>query len=140
MIRQTLALLLCVTVGTSGCASARYARTARVPVQTAPSSDPSAIAEYIQKLPAGSRIRVDTTSGRTVRGTLINASADELVIQRNTRVPVSPEAIPTTELARVVVEPVTSSNGKLMAIGAAIGAGAAIAVVWMIAFFVLADD
>jgi hypothetical protein len=140
MIRQTLALLLCVTVAVSGCASVRYSRTSRLPAQIASSSDPSTIAEFAEKLPAGSRIRVDTASGRTLHGTLIKVSADELVIQRNTRVPVSPEAIATSEIARVMLEPATSSNGKLIAVGAAIGAGAAIAVVWTIAFFVLAND
>ena len=140
MIRQTIAPLLSVALAVAGCAPARYSRAGRAPAQITASNDPVTLAEYVQKLPPGSRIRVDTTAGRTVRGTLIKASADELVIQRNTRVAVPPEAIPTAQLARVVVEPAASSNGKSMAIGAAIGAGAAVAVVWMIAFFVLAND
>src|SRR5690349_24363875 len=117
MIRKTLALLLSVTLAVSGCASARYSRMNRMPAQIASSSDPSTLADYVQKLPAGSRIRVDTVSGRTLRGTLIKATPDELVIQRNTRVPVSPDAIPTSQLSRVMVESASSSNGKLIAVG-----------------------
>jgi hypothetical protein len=96
------------------------------------------MSEYVQKLPAGSRIRLETVKGRTLRGTLMKATADEIVVQRNTRVPIPPEAIAMADLARVTLEG-QSSGGKLMAIGAAIGAGAAIGVTWLIIILTFAD-
>jgi hypothetical protein len=92
----------------------------------------------VQKLPAGSRIRLETIKGRTLRATLMKATADEIVVQRNTRVPIPPEAIAMSDLARVTLEG-QSSGGKLMAIGAAIGAGAAIGVTWLIIILAFAD-
>lgn len=139
MIRQSLALLVCAALALPGCATARLARANVGAVQTrvAP-TDPSLMAAYARQLPAGSRVRVETTGGRTVRGTLMRADEDQIVIQRHTRVPVPPEAIPIPDIARITPE-TGSSNGKLMAIGAAIGAGAAIGVVWLIAFLAFGD-
>ena len=139
MTKQATALLLCIAIGLPGCASARYSGARLVPHQAASPGETSVIAEYVSTLPTGSKIRVDVTSGKSLRGTLLKASSDELVIQRNTRVPVSPETIPMKEIARVIVEPVGSSNGRLMAIGASIGAGAAIGVVWLIALLAFGD-
>lgn len=139
-MKRILALVLCVALGAPGCASARVSRTPVVPLQTAASpGDPAVMAEYVQKLPAGSRLRVDTTAGRTLRGTLIKANEDELVVQRNTRVPVPPESLAMKDVARVVVES-GSSNGKLMAVGAAIGAGAAVGILWLITIIAFAND
>jgi hypothetical protein len=135
-MRQSIAILLCVTIALPGCASARFTRVHRTPTQSpAPAATMS---EYVQKLPAGSRIRLETVKGRTLRGTLMKATADEIVVQRNTRVPIPPEAIAMSDLARVTLEG-QSSGGKLMAIGAAIGAGAAIGVTWLIIILTFAD-
>ena len=138
-MKQAFAVLLCVALAAPGCASAHFSRASIAPRQmTVSPTDPAVMAEYVQKLPAGSRVRVDTMSGRTVRGTLIKASDDELVVQRNTRLPLPPEALPMTDVSRVVVEP-ASSNGRLMAVGAAIGAGAAIGIVWLVAIVAFGD-
>jgi hypothetical protein len=94
--------------------------------------------EYVQKLPAGSRIRLETVQGRTLRGTLMKVTEGEVVVQRNTRVPIPPEAIAMSEVVRVTLEG-QSSGGKLMAVGAAIGAGAAIGVTWLIILLAFAD-
>lgn len=140
MVRQSIALLLCVTLPLPGCAAAALSRGRSVPVQAAGrATDPVSMAQYVQKLPVGSWVRVDTVEGRTLRGTLMQTTDDHIVVQRNTRVAVAPESIRMSDVARVMLEPVSSSNGKLMAIGAAIGAGAAIGIVWLIAIIAFAD-
>jgi hypothetical protein len=136
-MRQSIAILLCVAIALPGCASARLTQVHRTPTQS-PAGAATTMSEYVQKLPAGSRIRLETIKGRTLRGTLMKATADEIVVQRNTRVPIPPEAIAMSDLARVTLEG-QSSGGKLMAIGAAIGAGAAIGVTWLIIILTFAD-
>jgi hypothetical protein len=139
MIRQTLALLLSVALASSGCATARYSHaSARSRQPPAPADASVALVDFVQKLPAGARVRVETSAGRTLRGTLLKATADEIVVQRNTRIPVGPETLSVSQVVRVTVEQ-SSSSGKLVATGAAIGAGAAIGVVWMIALLVFGD-
>ena len=139
MVRSAVASLLCITLALPGCASARLSRAGFVPRQSAASpTDPATMAEYVRKLPVGSKVRVDTVHGRTLRGTLMKATDEELVVQRNTRLPESPEAIPMKDVARVTLE-TGGSSGKLMGIGAAIGAGAAVGVIWLIVVLAFGD-
>jgi hypothetical protein len=134
MIRKSIVLVLCGTIALSGCATGRLPGTRPARIQP----DSQLMAEYVRKLPPGSKVRVDTAEGRSLRGTLIDATSDEIVVQRQTRVPVAPEAIPLHDVARVTVDP-GSSAGKWMGVGAAIGAGAAIATVWIVALLAFAD-
>jgi hypothetical protein len=135
---RMLSLILCVALTVPGCASARGASNATMSRPPQTPADPAAMAAYVRKLPVGSRVRVDTAAGRTVHGTLIDATDERIVVQRNTRIPVPPDAIPVHDLSRVTPE-APSSNGKLMVVGAAIGAGAAIGVIWLIALFAFSD-
>jgi len=95
--------------------------------------------ELVRSIQAGSRIRLETVQGRTLRGTLVHATEDEVFVERNTRLPVPIEKVPVADIARVTLDN-PSSNSKLVAIGAAIGAGAAIGVVWIIALIALSGD
>ncbi len=138
-MKRALAIVLCAAIALQGCASARYASMGSMPQVTASPVDPATMAEFVKKLPAGAKVRVDTAAGRTVHGTLMKANDDEIVVQRNTRVPVAPDAIAIKDIARVVLE-TPGSNGKVMAVGAAIGAGAALGVLFLIAFLAFGDD
>jgi hypothetical protein len=121
MLKQTLALVLCVAIATAGCASASSGQapaTAPVPAKT----DTATMADYVQRLPAGSRVRVDRTSGHSVKGTLMRASADAITVQANTRVPEAPIEIPIGEVTRVALDR-GSSTAKAVGIGVAVGVG-----------------
>jgi hypothetical protein len=95
--------------------------------------------EFVRSIQAGSRIRLETVQGRTLRGTLVHATGDDVFVERNTRLPVPIEKVPLADIARITLDN-PSSNSKLVAIGAAIGAGAAIGVVWIIALIALSGD
>ena len=138
MVRHSVALLLCALLALPACASARLTRAHGAPTQSSAPAATTTMTEYVQKLPAGSRIRLETVQGRTLRGTLMKVTEGEVVVQRNTRVPIPPEAIAMSEVVRVTLEG-QSSGGKLMAVGAAIGAGAAIGVTWLIILLAFAD-
>jgi hypothetical protein len=85
----------------------------------------AAMADYVQRLPAGSKVRVERTDGLTLRGTLMKATPDAIVVQTNTRVPEPPVELPLTSLARVTVETGGgTSTAKAIGIGIASGVGA----------------
>jgi hypothetical protein len=112
----------------SGCATTGGSRLAVTPPAQngAPAKGEQAVlAEYVQRLPAGMRVRVDRTGGEVVKGTLMKASDAGIVVQRRTRVPEPPLEIPMADVLAVTPE---SSNGiaKAIGIGAAAGAAAAL--------------
>jgi hypothetical protein len=137
MLRQSLALVLCATLVTTGCASAAGPRIAQGPQPAV--QDRSVLADYVQRLAAGSRVRVERTNGSSVRGTLMKATPDFIVVQKNTRVPEPPVELPLGDLSRVTLETGSSSVGKSVAIG--IGAGVAGTFgVLLLLFALLGDD
>jgi len=87
------------------------------------------MAEYVQKLPAGSRVRVERLDGSSFRGTLMKAEENSIVVQKSTRVAEPPVEIPMGQIARVTVENGGgTSTGKAVAIGIASGVGAFFAI------------
>ena len=138
MIRQGIAVVLCGALMASGCATisrpaaARFAQA--LPRETlAPHADKSAIASFAQKLPVGTRVKVERVSGGSLKGTLLTASDDTVVVQRNTRVPESPVTIPLSDVARITIDTGSGNLGRSIAIGAAVGAGAALGILAILA-------
>jgi hypothetical protein len=130
MVKQAVALVLCATVASGGCASAGRTR-----VESSPAFGPTEraeMADYVQKLPAGSRVRVERVAGGAVKGTLMKASDTSILVQRNTRMPEAPMDIPLEQVTRVTLD-TGSSTGKAIAIGAAVGAAATFGVLLLIA-------
>jgi hypothetical protein len=136
-IRQSLALLLCLALATPGCASAggvRYQGISYQGVQQAAPSgaDPALFVSYVKALPIGSRVKVTIMNGDRIRGTLMQVTGDAIVVQENTRVPEAPRQLAIATLR--AVEPDTGGGaGRAIAIGAAVGAGAALGVLMLIA-------
>jgi hypothetical protein len=124
MVRQVLAIGLCGALGT-GCASASGPRVAQG--TPAPAINLTVLADYVQRIPAGSRVRVERSGGDVLRGTLMKASADAIVVQRNTRVPEAPVDVPLSDITRVTLDS-GSSTGKSIAIGMAAGAAGTLGV------------
>jgi hypothetical protein len=120
-MKRVLAAVLSIAIASAGCASASGTRT---PVQLPTVGDTSAMAEYVQKLPAGSRIRVDRTDGRSMKGTLMRATAQAISVQANTRVPEPPLEIPLNTVTRIQLEGNGgSSTARAVGIGIAAGLG-----------------
>ena len=134
-MQRPLAVMLAVALTLPGCASAR-ATTASPPGLSAV-PDP-VIGEFVRSLPPGSRVRIDVAGGRTLRGTLLQATDNSVTVQRHTRVPEAPLAVPMRDVQRVTIDAPASSN-RGVAVGAAIGAGAALGVLWLIAALAFND-
>jgi hypothetical protein len=135
MIRRSLALLLVTTLATQACASASYGRyNRRDTLPQAPVTNaPALIADFAQKIPPGTRVRVERASGAPIRGTLMNVSPTGLVVQRNTRIPETPIEIPLDTVTRLTVENERGGLGKAIAIGTAVGVGATMGVLMLLA-------
>lgn len=134
MLRQTLAVVLCCALLTTGCASAAGPRIAQAPA--APVQDTATLADYVQRLAAGSRVRVERTDGASFRGTLMKATPQSILVQKNTRVPERPVEIALDQLARVTLDTGGSSIGKTVAIG--VGSGVAGTLGFLLILFALA--
>lgn len=132
-MKQLIALTLCASL-VSGCAGGA-ALSRQAGVRTAPAADTrEAIADFARTLPAGSRVSVTLDSGQRIRGTLMKATAREIVVQPRTRVPEPPLEIPLDQVRAVEPEqPNSGGIGRAIAIGAAVGAGATLAVLMIFA-------
>lgn len=122
--------VLCASLVFSGCASASGGAPRPA---IAPPLDAKLLDDYVQRLPAGARVKVEETSGDTVHGTLLTAAPDAILVQRNTRVPESPVRIQLSEIARLTLEPAGGSTGRTVAIGVATGVGSFFGILMLIA-------
>jgi hypothetical protein len=127
MLKQMLAVVLCGALAGTGCASASGSRIAQAPqapqapqALQAPQADNSALADYVQRLAAGSKVRVERTDGTSFRGTLMKATPQAILVQKNTRVPETPVEVPLSQVSRVTIN-TGSSVGKTIAIGVGTG-------------------
>jgi len=132
-MRQLLAILTSITLITpsAGCASAGATRTSMQPQPNV--VDATAMADYVQRLPAGSTVRVERTDGTSVRGTLMRATGAVVVVQKNTRIPEPPVEVPMAQVARVTLNGNGMGTGKAIGIGIASGAGAFLAILGIFA-------
>jgi hypothetical protein len=132
MFRKTVAAFMCTALLTTGCASASGPRLSQAP--SAPIvQNRGLLADYVQRIPAGSRVRVERMNGESLRGTLMKATPDAIVVQKNTRVPEAPLDIPLSEVTRVTLDTSSSSVGKQIAIGVGAGVAATFGVLLVLA-------
>ena len=120
-MRRLLSILICcsLVIPGAGCASAGGPRLQAAPQSAAATAT---IAEFVQRLAPGSRVRVDLTDGTSLNGTLMKASADAVVVQKRTRVAEPPIEIPMAQVARVTVDNGSgTSTAKAVAIGITVG-------------------
>jgi hypothetical protein len=130
-VTRVLAVLLGAAIVSQGCAT--FPAGPAGPAQPRTATDQAVLADYVQRLPPGTAVRVIPTRGRTLRGTLMRATGESLILQPRTRLPEAPVEIPLAGI--VAVTPDAENLGGLgtaIAAGAAAGAGAALAI-----FFIL---
>jgi len=133
-MKRMLAIVLCVSLGTSACASAGGPRYVTAPAPAASQSgspvvDPAVMSDFVQRIPAGSRVKVERAKGDTIRGTILKTTPDALVVQRNTRVPETPVEVPYSTIARVTLDDGRGSSvAKAVGIGVASGVGSFFAI------------
>jgi len=127
--KHAMAIMMCAAMAASGCATAGGTRVVSAPFAPQGSEGRAVLAEYVQKLPTGSSVRVDRANGRSVRGTLMKATNQSLFVQPKTRIPEGIVEIPLDNVLRVTPEVQNGSGlGRAIGAGAAAGAGATLAI------------
>ena len=130
-MQKLIAILVALSLGASGCATASVRHSTSQPTVPAAGPDLGVMADYAQHIPVGSRVRVRLADGRTVRGTLMRADATTVLVSPATRIPEPPVSLPTDAVRRIEVDH-PSGIGKAIAVGAAAGAGATFGVLFLI--------
>jgi hypothetical protein len=132
-MRRITALLLIATLVAPGCATTRASRMQTVPRTAAPAASDVIVADYARQLPVGTGVRVGLEHNKTMRGTLIKVTDQNLVIQPKGRVAQPIVEVPLRDVVSLEREqPSSGGLGRAIAAGAAVGAGAALGV-----FFIL---
>ena len=125
-MKRVMALVLCVALATAGCATTGTTGAVVAPSGVAVANQ-SVLAEYVQRIPLGSPVRVQFANGKELRGTLMKATEQNVVVQPKTRVPEPALEIPLGEVMGVAVESKKGGSvAKSIAIGAGVGVGAAV--------------
>jgi hypothetical protein len=137
-MQRFIAVLLCAGLAAPGCAMNHSARVQTAP---APAVDATVLADFASQLKVGSEVRAKTTGNRTVRGTLVKRTDRAIVIQPRTRVTEPLMEVPFDELlALEQLTPSSGGTGRAIAIGAGVGAGAAIGTLFLIAALLWGSD
>jgi hypothetical protein len=147
MYRRPIAALL-ISLMTSACgvhsgprltgvglpaAAGRDAKTARA------TTEPEMWRQMAQKLPPASVLRIVLADGQRLRGVLLAAEDDALVVKRKTRIPEREARLPYTSIESLELDaPDGIGAGKAVAIG--IGTGAATFLGLILVTFALVSD
>lgn len=134
-MRRLLAVLTCASLLVPGCASSGPPRV------QAPESpvNRELLASYVRQLPVGSHVRVVLTDGHTIKGTLMKTGDTNLVVQRRTRVPEPPDQVEFSSVTSVELDTNTGGTARAIWVGAAAGAGGALAVFLILAAIFAGD-
>ena len=125
-MKRTLALLLSIALAAPGCATTGTTGAVVAPSSGVTVANHAVLAEYVQRIPLGSPVLVQFTNGKELRGTLMKATEQNVIVQPKTRVPEPALEIPLGEVMGVAVESKKGSLARSIGIGAAVGVGAAV--------------
>ncbi|HXW04367.1 MAG TPA: hypothetical protein VD833_03980 [Vicinamibacterales bacterium] len=131
-MRTAAVVALCTSLA-SGCATAPAA-VRQAGVRTVPDQvTREVLGDLARQLPAGSRVVVTLDSGQRIRGTLLRVTGDQVVLHPRVRVPEPPLEISLDTLRGIEADQPNGGMGKAIAIGAAVGAGAALGILMLLA-------
>jgi hypothetical protein len=139
-MKRFTALLLCVGLVAPGCMTSQTHRMQTAPPVPARVADREVLADFAGQLRIGSRVKATITGNRIVRGTLLKRTDQALVIQPRARVAEPLIEVPFDDLLALEQEgPSSGGTGRAAAIGAGVGAGAALGVLFLLAAVFWAD-
>ena len=88
--------------------------------------------EFVSRLPVGTNIRLKLDDGATFTGTLMGVEDGAIIVKRRTRLPEPPIRLTPNRIVDADV-PRGSGMGKVIATGSAVGAGATLGVLLLLA-------
>jgi hypothetical protein len=95
--------------------------------QTLPPPAPgSALAQYVERLPSGSTVKLQLQGGRRMKAILMVVEPAAIVVRPKTRVPEPALRVPLASLEFVEIDEGRSNPARAIAIGMAAGAAGAV--------------
>jgi hypothetical protein len=122
---------LCIALAVPACATTGATRVANATGERRVAVGPL-LPEYVRQLSPGSAVRIERANGKTLRGVLLKATEQSVVIQARARIPEPPVEVPLSEVLSIVPDQGRANLGRAIAAGAAAGAGTALAVFFII--------
>lgn len=123
-----------LAVALSTMLTAQCASVGSMPVQTLPAAERGpAMLAAAAKIPVGSRVSLGLADGRRFKGVLLAVDEGDLVVQQRTRLPEPPLRLDPQSVMYLELDAPRAGLGKMVAIGAAIGAGVTLAFLAMLA-------
>ena len=133
-MKRLIAIGLCAALAAPGCAAGRSGpRVPAPPGAAAPHATAAWVKGYMTSIPIGSPVRVSRFDEPAVRGALIEVTDSTILVQRRTRLPEPPVAVPMQHVRSVEIDRPSGNVGKAIIIGAAAGAGAALGLLVILA-------
>jgi hypothetical protein len=99
--------------------------------------DPSLIRRYVERLPIGSALKVEETSGTTSTVILMAVDGQGMVVKPKTRIPEPARTIAFDRIVRVELAGQGHGFAKGFGIGAAVGAGSVF--LWLLLLIAAGD-
>jgi len=132
MRRRGLITVVCIALAVPACATTGAVRTGNAPAERRVAVGPL-LPDYVRQLSPGSAVRIERAHGKSLRGVLLKASEQSVVIQPRARIPEPPVEVPLSDVLSIVPDHGRANLGRAIAAGAAAGAGTALGVFFIIA-------
>ncbi len=147
-MKRVLALMLAAAITSPGCAvrlpvggrsflSRATLSTPSRPPQARYGSDQAAWERYLDSLPIGAKVKVETRDGKSFKGIFMGVENGRLTVRPRTRIPEPARVLPIESVASVELDQ-GSSTGRTVAIAAGVAAATVLGV--FLALWVAIDD
>lgn len=91
------------------------------------------LSDYVRRLPVGSHVRVRLLSGESFKAVLMQAGADDVIVQPRTRTPRPQRHIPFSQIDFVDLDaPDSSRPGKVAAIAVTAAAATIVGIIFIL--------
>jgi len=130
--KHLLAILLSAAL-TAQCAGVRAMQSGPAAGPQPDAAGSAAMLAAAARMPAGSRVKVTLEDGARLSAVLLGVEGQTVVVRERTRLPEPPIRLDAGRIAWIELDKGRMSAGKMIAIGAAVGAGATLAFLAMLA-------
>lgn len=120
---RKLTVVVSIAVLTAQCAAAAGGRMATA----SPAETGRAMLAAAEKVPAGSRVRVELNDGNRFKAVMLAVEGEQIILQKRTRLPEPPLRLDPSQISYMELEGPRDGWSKMVAIGAAIGTGVTLA-------------
>lgn len=131
---------LVLALSTAGCAARSVTPSVAGPQgQTWEAERVAVLRQYVEHLPVGGRVRVQTVDGARWSATLLSADHERVVLQPRGRVTEPPRAVPIAALQLIEPERNSAPNQLVKAVAIGVATGAATFFTMLIIAFATVD-